>query len=75
MNKLQIIEEIFGDKYCPKVKHHVGFDIYSAKLRHNNRLYFVSTFDLKKILSKAKKFNARIGIDFYNLQFDIYFDN
>lgn len=73
MNKLQIIQEIFGDKFCPVLSIYGATEHYSAKMKDVNWVNYLSPLTFFDIMSRAKNYNARIGIDFYRNQFDVYF--
>lgn len=75
MNKLQIIAEIFGDKFCPKASFSHS-ENYSAVMRDKGNVWeWISPDNTQKIFSKAVESNVRIGIDFGRQQFDIYFND
>lgn len=75
MNKLQIIEEIFGDKFCPVIQ--VSYTTnYSAQLRDVNESFcWQSPSTLKEIIRMASEYGARIGVDLVRQQYDIYFND
>lgn len=74
MNRLQIIQEIFGDKFCPALYINGNTENYSARMKDVNWLSYLSPFTISDIMSRAKNYNARIGVDFYRNQFDVYFN-
>lgn len=74
MNKLQIIQEIFGDKFCPALFIYGASEHYSAKLKDVNWINYISPSSLSEIMRRAKNYDVRIGVDFYRNQFDVYFN-
>ena len=75
MYRLEIIEQIFDtEKFCP-VATFSHATSYAAVLR-NKETYsaWFNSHDLKRLIEKAEKNGARIGIDLGRQQFDIYFN-
>jgi hypothetical protein len=73
MNKLQIIENIFGDNYTPHLstsKYINGGFFYRAYPR---KQFWINSTNLIKTIQKAEKNRARIGVCFQEKCFDIYF--
>ena len=71
MNKLQIIQEILGDKFTPIVSCS-NVEFYYAKPKNGT---WVSSYSLNDIINKAKSYNVRIAVDLYYGQFDFFFNN
>ena len=72
MNKLQIIEEIFGGCFTPYLKISGNREIYSAKLR----LTYVGNFGglwLAIILRDCDKAGIEAGIDLIEKEFTLTF--
>lgn len=75
MNKLQIIAEIFGDKFCP-VATFSYVNSYAAVLRDKETYSaWFNSHDLQRLITKAEKMGACIGVDLGRQQFDIYFND
>ena len=72
MNKLQIIEDIFGDNFTPYLSPilSLGKNFYRAYPRKQN---WIGSYDLTTAIKKAEAHNARIGVCFTEKCFDIYF--
>jgi hypothetical protein len=72
MNKLQIIEEIFGDNYTPYLSPILSLskNFYRAYPRKQN---WISSRDLTTAIKKAEQHGARIGVCFTEKCFDVYF--
>ena len=74
MNKLQIIEDIFGENYTPHLstsKYINGGYFYRAYPR---KLFWINSTELIKAIQKAEQYGARIGVCFTEKCFDIYFN-
>ena len=73
MNKLQIIENIFGENYTPHLstsKYINGGFFYRAYPR---KQFWINSTNLRKTIKKAEQYGARIGVCFQEKCFDIYF--
>ena len=75
MNHLEIIEQIFDtEKFCP-VATFSHVTSYAAVLKDKQTYSaWLNSHDLKRLIEKAEKNGARIGIDLGRQQFDIYFN-
>ncbi len=75
MNKLQIIEQIFGNKFTPCVKcdNFGGVKEYYTAKPKNVKFFWLNSSELKDIIKKGDEFECRIGLDLHRMQFDIFF--
>ena len=74
MNKLQIIEDIFGENYTPYVSSSIMTKdglFYRAYPR--NYTTWMGSHELKRVIRKAEEHGAVIGVCFTQKCFDIYF--
>ncbi len=71
MNKLQIIEQIFGNKFTPYAFSLRSGWFFSAYPKEQNTSLL--GYQMQEAMKKAEQHNCRIGVDFNNKCFDVYF--
>jgi hypothetical protein len=76
MNKLQIIEEIFGAEYTPYAITTISpfcDDGYFYRAKPKRERTWMTMTALLEVIEKANKHNVRIGVCFGENCFDVYF--